>query len=61
MQRPEFRVLHRDLKLVNLFLDEKLQIKIGDFGLATQLSHSIDLRASICGTPNYMAPEILIA
>ena len=61
MQMPEFRVLHRDLKLGNLFLDEKLQIKIGDFGLATQLSQSIDLRASICGTPNYMAPEILIA
>jgi serine/threonine protein kinase len=54
-------VLHRDLKLGNLFLDEKLQIKIGDFGLATQLSQSVDLRASICGTPNYMAPEILIA
>jgi len=27
-------IIHRDLKLGNLFLDEKLQIKIGDLGLA---------------------------
>jgi len=54
-------ILHRDLKLGNLFLDSKMQIKIGDFGLATQLASEVDLRASICGTPNYMAPEILMA
>ena len=35
MQNDKYRVLHRDLKLGNLFLDSKLQIKIGDFGLAT--------------------------
>lgn len=61
MHSPENRVLHRDLKLGNLFLDSNLHIKIGDFGLATQLSSTVDLRASICGTPNYMAPEILVA
>jgi polo-like kinase 1 len=37
MHSPENRVLHRDLKLGNLFLDSNLHIKIGDFGLATQL------------------------
>jgi serine/threonine protein kinase len=61
MQKPENMVLHRDLKLGNLFLDSKMQVKIGDFGLATQLQATIDMRASICGTPNYMAPEIIFA
>ena len=31
------RVIHRDLKLGNLFLAEKMDIKLGDFGLATKL------------------------
>ncbi len=61
MQASPHNILHRDLKLGNLFLDSKMQLKIGDFGLATQLTSEIDLRASICGTPNYMAPEILMA
>lgn len=30
-------IIHRDLKLGNLFLNEKMEIKIGDFGLAAQL------------------------
>ena len=55
----ERRVMHRDLKLGNCFLDDRMQIKIGDFGLAVELQESDDLRTSICGTPNYMAPEIL--
>ena len=31
------KVIHRDLKLGNLFLSEEMEIKIGDFGLATKL------------------------
>lgn len=61
MHATPYNVLHRDLKLGNLFLDKKMHLKIGDFGLATQLKSEIDLRSSICGTPNYMAPEILMA
>lgn len=61
MHSSPFNVLHRDLKLGNLFLDHNMQLKIGDFGLATKLKGEVDLRASICGTPNYMAPEILLA
>jgi cell cycle serine/threonine-protein kinase CDC5/MSD2 len=52
-------VIHRDLKLGNLFLSEDMQIKIGDFGLATHVSGDDDRRRTLCGTPNYMAPEIL--
>lgn len=52
-------VIHRDLKLGNLFLDSELRIKVGDFGLAAKLSHPTEKRRTICGTPNYIAPEIL--
>ncbi|CAD7964227.1 unnamed protein product [Amoebophrya sp. A25] len=53
------RILHRDLKLGNLFLDASMRIKIGDFGLAAQLENDGEKRRTICGTPNYIAPEIL--
>jgi polo-like kinase 1 len=52
-------VIHRDLKLGNLFLDSDMRIKVGDFGLATKLTHKDERRRTICGTPNYIAPEIL--
>lgn len=53
------RVIHRDLKLGNLFLGDKLEIKLGDFGLATKLEFDGEKKRTICGTPNYIAPEIL--
>jgi len=52
-------VIHRDLKLGNLFLDKDLGMKVGDFGLATKLAHGSDKRSTICGTPNYIAPEVI--
>ena len=33
------KVIHRDLKLGNLFLNDEMEIKIGDFGLATKLDY----------------------
>ena len=63
------RVIHRELfiinfnffslKLGNLFLNEKMEIKLGDFGLATKLEFEGEKKRTICGTPNYIAPEIL--
>mmetsp|Transcript_35402 Transcript_35402/g.105208 ORF Transcript_35402/g.105208 Transcript_35402/m.105208 type:complete len:985 (-) Transcript_35402:188-3142(-) len=53
------RVIHRDLKLGNLFLDSDMRLKVGDFGLAAQLEHDGEKKRTICGTPNYIAPEIL--
>ena len=52
-------VIHRDLKLGNLFIDGNMRIKVGDFGLATKLTTADEKRKTICGTPNYIAPEIL--
>lgn len=53
------RVIHRDLKLGNLFLTDKMEIKVGDFGLATKLEFDGERKRTVCGTPNYIAPEIL--
>lgn len=47
------------MKLGNLFLGEKIELKLGDFGLATKLEFDGEKKRTICGTPNYIAPEIL--
>ncbi|KAI1082774.1 kinase-like protein [Whalleya microplaca] len=56
-------VIHRDLKMGNIFLDKNMNAKIGDFGLAALLVTGRDMqtirRTTLCGTPNYIAPEIL--
>ena len=53
------RVIHRDLKLGNLFLNDKMELKVGDFGLATKLDFEGEKKKTVCGTPNYIAPEVL--
>ncbi|CAI4228775.1 unnamed protein product [Auanema sp. JU1783] len=53
------KIIHRDLKLGNLFLNDELQVKIGDFGLATTVDREGERKKTLCGTPNYIAPEVL--
>ena len=55
----DHRIIHRDLKLGNLFLNEKMEVKVGDFGLATKLDFDGERKRTVCGTPNYLAPEVL--
>ncbi|ORY68139.1 Pkinase-domain-containing protein [Neocallimastix californiae] len=52
-------VIHRDLKLGNLLLDDNMDLKIADFGLAAMIEHEGERKKTICGTPNYIAPEVL--
>ena len=52
-------MIHRDLKLGNLFLNENLQVKLGDMGLSTKLENADERKKTICGTPNYIAPEVI--
>ncbi|XP_072997302.1 CBL-interacting protein kinase 29-like [Typha latifolia] len=54
-------VFHRDLKLENLLLDEKGDLKVTDFGLSAQVDQirNDGLFHTLCGTPAYVAPDIL--
>ncbi|KAL3351225.1 hypothetical protein AABB24_019698 [Solanum stoloniferum] len=54
-------VFHRDLKLENVLIDGGRNIKITDFGLSALPQHLRDdgLLHTTCGSPNYVAPEVL--
>ncbi|XP_076446054.1 serine/threonine-protein kinase PLK4-like isoform X2 [Babylonia areolata] len=51
-------ILHRDLTLSNLLLTKDMNTKIADFGLATQLTEPEEKHFTMCGTPNYISPEV---
>ncbi|KAK6313264.1 hypothetical protein J4Q44_G00166110 [Coregonus suidteri] len=55
----EQEILHRDLKLGNFFVNESMELKVGDFGLAAKLESAGNRKKTICGTPNYLSPEVL--
>ena len=51
-------IVHRDLKLENILVDMNGYLKIIDFGLAKMLD-SGDTTKTYCGTPEYLAPEMI--
>jgi NIMA (never in mitosis gene a)-related kinase len=50
------RILHRDLKTINLFLSKEGKLKIGDLGVAKEVKESHT--QTIVGTPYYLSPEL---
>ena len=52
------RVIHRDLKTLNIFLTENNHIKIGDFGVSKKLINNNIYAYTFVGTPYYLSPEI---
>ncbi|VDH94478.1 polo-like kinase 2 [Mytilus galloprovincialis] len=52
-------IIHRDLKLGNMLLNDHMELKIADFGLATRIGYEGEKKMTVCGTPNYIAPEVL--
>jgi len=52
------KIMHRDLKPDNIFLDEKMTAKLGDFGSGRLLERENEFCATYCTTFDYAAPEV---
>ena len=54
----EQQIIHRDIKIQNIFLTSQGIVKLGDFGIAKVLESPDQLANTSLGTPYYLSPEI---
>ena len=52
------KILHRDIKTMNIFLNKDENIRIGDLGVAKVLCESMNFAHTMVGTPYYLSPEM---
>lgn len=52
-------IVHRDIKLGNILISSENEVKLGNFGLAAKLKNKEEMLKTVCGSCNYLAPEIL--
>ena len=52
-------IVYRDIKPENIMIDMKGSLKIADFGLSKEGLRGNELATTYCGSPEYMAPEML--
>ena len=56
-KRKDGKILHRDIKPNNIFLDREYNVKLGDFGLSRVMGQESQYAYTHVGTPYYMSPE----
>lgn len=55
----EYSFLNSSIKPANIFIGDNFQLKLGDFGLAVYNDEIFRAKRGMCGTPNYIAPEVI--
>lgn len=55
----EHCIIHRDIKTLNIFLDENNGVKLGDMGVSKIVDNALCVQGTRVGTPLYLAPELV--